>query len=135
MDNTKKSLPSVLAKRKVVVLLLGAVVVMAIIAQLSDRTTARYWNDVYALAQQADAAKNMETPAEVIAILVEIERQLAGLDRNGVDPRALDTTNRFGVALAAARLSVESGQYLIDHPVRTALKSTATLVGGRGPFA
>ena len=132
-DQTKTPL-FVTGRRKLVLLGLGGLLALVLVAQLSDRTTSRYWNCVYALAQQADAVKNLETPAEAIAALAEIEQQLAQIDGAGVDPRALDATNRLRVALVAARMAIETGQAMLDHPVRSALKSAAAVVSGRSPL-
>lgn len=77
MSNPTPSSQSAPRRRKLILgLLAGLLLVVALFALLSDRTTARYWNRVYALAQQADAVKNLETPAEAIEVLANIEKQL-----------------------------------------------------------
>lgn len=112
----------------------GAAVVVAIVWLSTDRTTASYWNDVHALARDADAVKLLDTPAEAIAVLVDVEQRLDALPTVDVDPRALDAANGFRVALVAARQCVETGQRMIDRPLRTSLSAAVGVVTGGGPL-
>lgn len=114
-------------------IVLGLLIVV-LLAVFSDRTTARYWNSVHALALRADAVRNLDTPQEAIGVLEEIDAHLSELDPTGVDPRAVDAANRFRAAVASAKLAIDAGQAMLDHPIRTAAKSVGAMVAGKSPI-
>ncbi|HNO77015.1 MAG TPA: hypothetical protein PKN33_03060 [Phycisphaerae bacterium] len=116
---------------------LGIVIVLLValaFAILSDRPTARYWNAVHDLALQADSVRNLDTPQDAKALLDDIDGRLAELDPAGVDPRAVDAANRFRAAVASASIAIDAGQNMLDHPIRTAVKSATAMVAGKSPI-